>query len=337
MPHAPEQPQHNMRVWRTDPKDSHTGPALGMSIRARATVCQRREELQQRVPDAAHGSAKEPPSEEGSLRALQEARWVAKALASPYVQFLRTRPTAASDLFSHGCSKGQALDKLSWVSSTVMPAQYQSPQIQFACRALAGVLWQHWICGCDEKILGASLRHPAAVHIKRVCRILCTVDYYLCAKVSPRLVWWRRCVWASVVQLACVKEYVHVWVYINIHLCEYLCIHVQNLWIPLTRQLSDAKLIRASLEELTEEISLVCTEHRILKSSLANAIKRKSRAGLYNNIISPLFFCCCYFFPQPIKVCCNYHAIQHDCDGLAQLWIENRKIRIWMKLDNWLK
>lgn len=102
--------------------------------------------------------------------------------------FLRTRPTAASDLFSHGCSKGQALDKLSWVSSTVMPARYQSPQIQFACRALAGVSWQHWICGCDEKILRASPRHPAAVHIKRMCRILCTVDHYLCAKVSPRLV-----------------------------------------------------------------------------------------------------------------------------------------------------
>lgn len=120
-----------------------------------------------------------------------------KALATLACRFvfcfvLRTRPAAASDLFSHRCGEGQALDKLSWVSSTVMPARYQSPQIQFACRALAGVLLQRWIFGCDEKILGASLRHPAAVHTKRACRILCTVDYYLCAKLSPRLVRWRR-------------------------------------------------------------------------------------------------------------------------------------------------
>lgn len=63
---------------------------------------------------------------------------------------------AAFDLFCHGCGE-EALDKLSQVSSTVMPTRYQSPQIQFACRALAGVLWQDCIFTGDEKIVPASL------------------------------------------------------------------------------------------------------------------------------------------------------------------------------------
>lgn len=155
-----------------------------MSAQLRATVCQRWEELQHRVPDGAYGSAEGAPAKEGSLRPLQEARLVAKTPAGLFFQEYGLRQHRI--YFLTGCGEVQALDKLSWVSSTVMPARYQSPQIQFACWVLAGVLWLPWIRGCDEKILGATPRHPATLRIKQARRILCTVGYYLCAKVSPR-------------------------------------------------------------------------------------------------------------------------------------------------------
>lgn len=252
MPYAPEQSQRNMRVWCIDTKNTDAGPALSVSIRSRATVCQRREELQQRVPDAAHGSAEGPSAEESSLRTVQEARWVAKHWLHYTHSFCEHSPRRHEIYFRTAAGqRARLLLKLSWVSGTVAPARYQSPQIQFACWPPAGVLWQHWICSYDKKILWAWPRHFAPMHIKQVCRILCTVDYYLCAKVSPGLVWWRRCIWASAIQLASVNEYVRAWVYMNIYSREYLCIFGSHYLASfLTEILEERKFRRTYWRDL---------------------------------------------------------------------------------------
>lgn len=73
-----------------------------------------------------------------------------------------------------------------------MPTRYQSPQIQFACRALAGVLWQDCIFTGDEKIVPASLWSPVAKRRERVCLAVIVREQWLsvCACVWTVFVPW---------------------------------------------------------------------------------------------------------------------------------------------------
>lgn len=75
-----------------------------------------------------------------------------------------------------------------------MPTRYQSPQIQFACRALAGVLWQDCIFTGDEKIVPASLWSPVAKRRESVCSAVIVLEkwlsVYVCACVWTVFVPW---------------------------------------------------------------------------------------------------------------------------------------------------